>query len=186
MKKIIQIKSNKNTILCIEYDRKLNIILCCDNNSIIIRNYYNFEFFKNIHIKESITPINKIIKLKIFNCNLIYVLVMLNDNRMYEFHCYSLNGTFHKKIQSNFTDFKITKTGNIITNNLNNRELIFYKGCHLDILCSKSYQCISENKNRFLFDFENPNIIYLCCKQNQFASIKKVIINTNEDIEKNK
>ena len=186
LKKIIQIKSNKNTILCIEYDRKLNIILCCDNNSIIIRNYYNFEFFKNIHIKKSITPINKIIKLKIFNCNLIYVLVMLNDNRMYEFHCYSLNGTFHKKIQSNFTDFKITKTGNIITNNLNNRELIFYKGCHLDILCSKSYQCISENKNRFLFDFENPNIIYLCCKQNQFTSIKKVIINTNEDIEKNK
>ena len=185
LKKIGEIKSNKSSIYCIEYDIKLNILLLCDNNSIIIRSYYNFEFLAHIKIKDFSNSINKIIKVKMFNCNLIYALVMLNDNnKSYELHCYSLNGAFHKKIEGNFTDFKLTKIGNIIINALNNNEIVFYKGCHLSKLYSKHFSFIHDNKNAFLFDFQNPNIIYLCCKDNEYTSIKKAIINIEEQKDK--
>ena len=110
---------------------------------------------------------------------------MLNDNnKSYELHCYSLNGAFHKKIEGNFTDFKLTKIGNIIINALNNNEIVFYKGCHLSKLYSKHFSFIHDNKNAFLFDFQNPNIIYLCCKDNDYISLKKAIINIEEQKDK--
>ena len=179
IKKAMEIKSNENTIFCIEYEPKLNILLSSDNHSVIIRNCYNFGFLAHIKIKEFENPINKIIKLKVFNCNLIYALVMLNDNISNEFHSYSLNGTFYKKIKGNFTDFKLTKNGNIIISDLENREIAFYKGCNFDKLFSKTFSCINDNKGVFWFEFETPNIIYLCCEDKELNSIKKVIININ-------
>ena len=173
IKKIMEIKSNKNAILCIEYEQKLNVLLSCDNNSIVIRNYYNFEFLTLIKIKEYETTINKITKLKIFNCNLIYVLVKLNENESYELHCYSLNGTFYKKIKGYYTDFNLTKTGNIFISNLKNNEISLLKGCNLDKLFSKSFPFIEEYKSGFLFDFEIPNIIYFCHEEKENISIKK-------------
>ena len=186
IKKILEIKSNKNTILCLEYENKLNVLLSCDSNSVIIRNYYNFEILKHIKIKEYENPINKIIKLKVFNCNLIYVLLMLNDNVSYELRCYSLNGTYYKKIKGYFMDFQLNKTGNIIINDLKNREIIFYKGCHLDKLFSKTFPFINSEKDIFLFEFENPNIIYFCHKERERYSIKKVIVDINNKKENKK
>ena len=174
IKKHIEIKSNKNEILSIEYEEKLNILLCSDKNSIIIRSYYDFQFLAYIKIKEDIS-INKIIKTKIFNCNLIYVLVILNEKNSYELHCYSLNGTFYKKIEGNFNDFKIMKNGNIIINNLNNKELVFCKGCHFDKLFTKTFEFINKEDSICSFDFENPNIYYFCDKENDIISIKKVV-----------
>ena len=171
---LIEIKSNKNEILSIEYEQKLNVLLCSDKNSIIIRSYYDFQFLAYIKIKEDIS-INKIIKTKIFNCNLIYVLVILNEKNSYELHCYSLNGTFYKKIEGNFNDFKIMKNGNIIINNLNNKELVFYKGCHFDKLFTKTFEFINKEDSICSFDFENPNIYYFCDKENDIISIKKVV-----------
>ena len=175
LKKHLEIKSNKSAILSIEYNQKLNILLCSDNNSILIRGYYDFQFSTYIKIKEDKISINKIIKTKVFNCNLIYVLVKLNEQNSYELHCYSLNGTFYKKIEGNFNDFKITKTGDIIINNLNNKELIFYKGCHLDKLFQKKFKFINEDTYISSFDFEDPNILYLCNIKKEMISINKII-----------
>ena len=182
IEKIMEIKSNKNAIYCIEYEPKLNILLSCDNNSIIIRSYYNFEFLTNIKIKDFSDSINKIVKLKMFNCNLIYTLVMLNDNSSFELHCYSLNGTFYKKIEGNFTDFKLTEVGNIIINDIKNNNIDFYKGCHLNKIYSKHFSFINDgnDKNVYLFDFQNPDIIYFCCKDNEYTSINKVLINIED------
>ena len=92
-------------------------------------------------------------------------------------HCYSLNGTFYKKIEGNFNDFKITKTGDIIINNLKNKELVFYKGCHFDKLFQKNFEFIDGNVYIHSFDFENPNILYLCNEEGEMISIKKIICN---------
>ena len=180
LKKLLEIKSNKNAIFSIEYVQKLNILLSSDNNSILIRCYYDFQFLTYIKIKEDITSINKIIKTKIFNCNLIYVLVMLKENNLHELHCYSLNGTFYKKINGNFNDFKITKRGDIIINNLNNKELVFYNGCHFDKLFQKNFEFINGNVYIHSFDFENPNILYLCIKEEEMISIKKLFAIKND------
>ena len=175
LKKHLEIKSNKSAILSIEYNQKLNILLCSDYNSILIRGYYDFQFSTYIKIKEDKISINKIIKTKVFNYNLIYVLAKLNEQNSYELHCYSLNGTFYKKIEGNFNDFKITKTGDIIINNLNNKELIFYKGCHLDKLFQKKFKFINEDTYISSFDFEDPNILYLCNIKKEMISINKII-----------
>ena len=175
LKKHLEIKSNKNAILSIEFNQKLNILLCSDNNSILIRGYYDFQFLTYIKIKEDKISINKIIKTKIFNCNLIYVLVKLDEKDSYELHCYSLNGTFYKKIKGNFNDFKITKTGDIIINNLNNKELVFYKGCYLDKLFQKTFKFIKEDTYIISFDFKDPNILYLCNLKKEMISINKII-----------
>ena len=181
LKKIVEIKSNENAISCIEYEQALNVILCCDNDSIIIRSYFNLEFLTYIKMKEYSNPINKIIKVKIFNCNLIYAIVMINENKSYELRVYSLNGTFYKKIEGNFSDFKINKKGDIIVNDLNNNEIIFYKGCHLEKLFTKKFPSINENIIISQFDFENPNILYLCCKEKDITSIKKAQIELNNE-----
>ena len=182
LKKIIEIKSNKDAVLCIEYEEQLNVILCCDNDSIIIRSYFNLEFLTYIKMKEYQVPINKIIKVKIFNCNLIYALVMISENRSYELRVYSLNGTFYKTIEGNFSDFKINKKGDIIVNDLNNKEIVFYKGCHLDKLFEKNFPSINENNIIISkFDFENPNILYLCCKEKDITSIKRAQIELNNE-----
>ena len=179
LNKIMEIKSNNNAIKCIEYDKNLDILLICDNNSIIIRKYYNFEFLKYIRIKENNKAINKIIKIKIFNNNLIYALVQLKENNLYELQCYSLNGTFYKKIEGYFTDFKFTKSGNIIVNDLNQGKLIIYKGCIFEKIYEKSFSFVI--KNEFLFEFENPNIIYICHNENNSTYIKKDIIDEMEE-----
>ena len=179
LNKIMEIKSNNNAIKCIEYDKNLDILLICDNNSIIIRKYYNFEFLKYIRIKENNKAINKIIKIKIFNNNLIYALVQLKENNLHELQCYSLNGTFYKKIEGYFTDFKFTKSGNIIVNDLNQGKLIIYKGCIFEKIYEKSFSFVI--KNEFLFEFENPNIIYICHNENNSTYIKKDIIDEMEE-----
>ena len=175
-KKAIEIKSNKSAIFCIEYEEKLNIILVCDNNSIIIRNYYNLEFLTCIKIKENNSQINKILKVKVFNNFLIYALVKLKGNNSYELHCYSLNGAFHKKIEGNFHDFLIIKNGNIITNDLDNNQIVVYKGCNMNQLYIKDIEHTNQNIKDFSFDYENPNIIYLCRKDNKSTYIQKFLM----------
>ena len=109
-------------------------------------------------------------------------LVMLNDNSSFELHCYSLNGTFYKKIEGNFTDFKLTEVGTIIINDIKNNNIDFYKGCHLNKIYSKHFSFINDgnDKNVYLFDFQNPDIIYFCCKDNEYTSINKVLINIED------
>ena len=179
LNKKIELKSNKNEILSIEYEQKLNILLTSDNNSIIIRNYYNFEFLTCIKIDESISQINKIIKTKIFDCNLIYVLVKLNKNKLCELHCYSLNGSFNKKIFGNFNNFDLTKNGNIITFNLDNQEIIAYKGCHMNKIFTKNIEGNNQNMNEFLFEY--PNILYLCSNDNGYTTVNKITMNKMEE-----
>ena len=107
-----KIKSNNNSITCLEYNAKLNILLSSDNNSIIIRNYYNLSFLAHIKIQNNLNNDNyylcNIINIKISNSNLIYVLI--KGQKMNELHCYTLNGTFCCKAEGYFYELELTKT----------------------------------------------------------------------------
>jgi hypothetical protein len=121
LNRICKIKSNNNSITCLEYNEKLNILLSSDNNSVIIRNYYNLSFLAHIKIQNNLNNDNyylcNIINIKISNSNLIYVLI--KGQKMNELHCYTLNGTFCCKTEGYFYEFELTKTGNVIVTDLN-------------------------------------------------------------------
>ena len=182
-KKICSIKSNYNCIKCLEYNYKLNILLSCDNNSIIIRNYYNFEFLTFIKINQNNNNLNSsIISIKVSNYNLIYVLIKIKEDSLYELHCYSLNGTFCCKIEGNFNEFELTNNGNIIIPDLNNRLIKVLRSYDLFLIHSKSFPFLSDNKNKFHIYYENSNIIYLCIEENDSTKIKKLQINKRKEI----
>ena len=52
LKLIKKVKSNCNNITAMAYNKKLNIVISTDNNSIVIRSFYDFEFLTNISIND--------------------------------------------------------------------------------------------------------------------------------------
>ena len=180
LEKDFSIKSNNNSITCLEYNKKLNILLSSDNNSIIIRKYYNFEFLKAIQIKkENIFSFN-IISLKLSNYNLIYALLELKSNSLYELRCYTINGTFSYKYEGYFKDFELTYSGNIIIGDLNNRCIKILRPYDLYKLHSSSFPFKSNNKNIFHIYYENPNNLYFTIEKNDCTKIQKLRINKSE------
>ena len=179
--KIHAIKSNNNCITCLEYNQKINIILSCDNIEIIIRNYYNFEFLAYIKINTN-NCLHKSINLKISNYNLIYVLIEIKKNVLYELHCYTLNGTYVCKLEGNFSEFELTNNGNIIIPDLNNRLIKIFRAYDLFLQHSNSYPFIKNNKNQFHIFYENSNNIYLSIEERDCTQIKKFQINKNKEI----
>ena len=177
----ILIKSNNNSITALEYNEKLNILLSGDNKSIIIRNYYNFEFLSYIKLNQSNNILNKIVSIKISPSNLIHVLIKINDNNSSELHCYSLNGTFSCKMEGNFTDFELTDSGNIIIGDLNNGMIKILRGYDLFKLYSKPLSSYKINKNNFNIIYENPNILYISSQEKDLCKIKRVFINKNDE-----
>ena len=181
LEKIFSIKSNESSITCLEYNQKLNILLSSDNKSIIIRKYYNFELLKAIQIKTDNIIFFNIINLKLSNYNLIYVLLELKENILYELHCYTINGTFSFRFQGNFNDFELTNSGNVILWDLNNRCLKILRSYDLYELYSNSFHFKSNNKNMFHIYYENPNNLYFTIEENDSIKIKKLEINQSEE-----
>jgi hypothetical protein len=178
---IISIKSNNNCITALEYNEKLNILLSGDNKSIIIRNYYNFEFLSYIKLNQNNYVLNKIISIKISTNNLIYALININENNLSELHCYSLNGTFSCKTEGHFTDFELTDNGNIIIGDLKNGMIKILRGYDLFKIYSKPLSYYKINKNNFNIIFESPNILYENTQEKDFSIIKRIIINPNDE-----
>ena len=186
LNRIIKIKSNKNSITCLEYNEKLNILLSSDNNSVVIRNYYNLSFLAYIKIQPNLNNDNyylcNIIKIKISNSDLIYVLI--KGQKMNELHCYTLNGTFCCKAEGYFYEFELTKTGNVIVTDLDKdvdkRKIKILRAYDLSTLLTKSFAFI-RNKNNFHLHLENQNILYLSTEGNDNTRIMKVQINRNEE-----
>ena len=145
LNRICKIKSNNNSITCLEYIEKLNILLSSDNNSVIIRNYYNFSFLAHIQIKNNLSKDNyilcNIINIKISNSNLIYVLI--KGQKINELHCYTLNGTFCCKAEGYFSEFDLTKKGNVVVTDLNKdvdkRKIKILRAYDLYTLLTKSF-----------------------------------------------
>ena len=182
LEKLFSMKSNKSCITCLYFHYKLNIILSSDNNTIIIRNYYNFEFLSLIRLNQNNNLINKIIDIKISNYNFIYILIEQKENKLHELLCYTLNGTFANKIKGNFTEFGLTNSGNVIIPDLNNRLLKVLRPYDLFLINSNSYPFTSSNKNPFHIFYENPNTIYLSIEENDTTTIKKLQINKSKEI----
>ena len=178
--KIHEIKSNNNCITCLEYNQKINIILSCDNIEIIIRNYYNLEFLGYIRINTN-NCLHKSINLKISNYNLIYTLIEIKKNILYELHCYTLNGTYVCKIEGNFPDFELTNNGNILVPDLNNRLIKVLRAYDLFLLHSNSCPFI-KNNNQFHIFYENSNNIYLSIEERDCTQIKKLQLNKIKEI----
>ena len=186
LNRICKIKSNNNSITCLEYNEKLNILLSSDNNSVIIRNYYNFSFLAHIKIQNNLNNDNyylcNIINIKISNSNLIYVLI--KGQKMNELHCYTLNGTFCCKTEGYFYEFELTKTGNVIVTDLNvdvdKRKIKILRAYDLSTLLTKSFAFI-RNENIFHLHLENQNTLYLSTEGNDNTKIMKVQINRNEE-----
>ena len=65
LEKLLSTKSNKSCITCLGFHYKLDIIISSDNDTIIIRNYYNNEFLSFIILNQN--NINKIIDITISN-----------------------------------------------------------------------------------------------------------------------
>ena len=184
LKKLLSMKSNKSYITCLSFHYKLNIILSSDNDSIIIRNYYNFEFLSLIILNKNNNLINKVIDMKISNYNFVYILIEQKEkeNKIYELQCYTLNGTFANKIKGNFTEFELTNSGNVIIPDLNNRLIKVLRPYDFFLINSNSYPFTSSNKNPFHIFYENPNTIYLSIEENDTTTIKKLQINKSKEI----
>ena len=179
----LSINSNNNCITCLEYNYRLNILLSSDNNSIIIRNYYNLEFLTIIKIKQNNINLNSNIKsIKISNYNIIYVLIQIKEDQLYELHCYSLNGTFSCKIAGNFNQFELTHNGNIIIPDINNRLIKVLRPYDFFLIHSNSFPFIKNNKKIFHILYENSNLIYLCIEEKDSIKIKKIQINKSKEM----
>ena len=171
---ISKIKSNSNGITCINYNEKIGILTICDNNNLVIRKYYDFEFLTFIKIK------NTIVEVKISEFDLIYVLTYAIDKNVYELYCYSLNGIFVCKRQGNFTNFQFTKCGNIIIADIDDNAIHILNACDLNLIYSKNL-AIDKNDKIFHFIFEENNIIYLGIENEKISKIRLINIEPHEE-----
>ena len=179
LKQIKMINSNQNAITSLIYNEQLNIVISSDNNTVIIRSFYDFEFLTFFDVGEDEN--DTIVDIKVSNYDLIYVLINKgNDN--YKLKGYSLNGICFGEYNDKIINFELTEEGKIIVllakigmiNVLNpiNFEPIFYR-----------FIVGSENENEFLFYhfyYEKPNVIYFGMKDNEGSKIKVCVLDSEE------
>ena len=178
LKLIKKVKSNKNNITAILYNKKLNIIISTDNNSIIIRSFYDFEFLTYIDIKD-ISPEETIVDVKCSNYDFVYVLINKGDNYQ-ELRGYSLNGICFGKYKERITNFELTKEGKILVG-LTDKGMINILN-PITFKETLSRFIISDETNYYFyhFYFEEPNIIYLGFKDKEGAKIKIIQLQKDE------
>ena len=179
LKLIKKVKSNFNNITAMVYNKKLNIVISTDNNSAIIRSFYDFEFLTNININD-IGIEETIVDVKCSSYDYIYVQIYKGNNCQ-ELRGYSLNGICFGKYKDNITNFELTKEGKIlvgfadkgIINVLNpiNFKTIFSRF----IINNDTYHYFY-----YHFYFEEPNILYFGFKDNEGAKIKIIQLNKDE------
>ena len=176
IKLIKKVKSNKNNITAMFYNKKLNIIIATDNNSIVIRSAYDFEFLTYIDIKD-IKNEETIVDVKCSNYDYVYVLIY-KDNNLKELRGYSLNGIYFGKIQEDITNFEVTKEGKILVNSASKGVINVLNPVNFKTI---GYKFIVPNDAYFYhFYFEEPNIIFLGFKDKDGTKIKIIQLNKDE------
>ena len=183
---IKKINSNNNIITAILYNQRLNIVISSDNNSVIIRSFYDFEFltYFDIHADEKIDNINKgdiIVDIKLSNYDFLYVLINKgNDN--YKLKGYSLNGICFGEYEGNITNFELTKEGKVLVGHANMGVVNVLDPIDFKVLFSR-FIISSEDENEcsfYHFYFEQPNIIFFGFKDKEGSKIRLIVLNKDE------
>ena len=198
LKLVKKIKSNKKSITSMFYNNRLNIVVITDIDSLVIRDFYNFEFLTYIdNVLDSDKEIIVDVKMSLYDY--LYVLINKNYDELYEIKGYSLNGICFGKYEGRFTNYDISNGGKIIISMLDmglinildatNFNLIYSRfivedidGCEFDIKKKEDGKgdeavcgCIY-----FHFCYERPNIIYYGIKNGSTTRIKFIKLRSDE------
>ena len=160
---IKKINSNKNSITALLYNERLNIVISSDNNSVIIRSYYDFEFLSYFDISKDKNHNNNndelIVDIKVSNYDLVYILINKGNNN-YKLKGYSLNGIYFGQYEGKITNFELTNEGRVLVGLANLGIVNVLDPITFKVLYSR-FIISSENENECLFYhfyFERPNI----------------------------
>jgi len=178
LKLIKKVKSNCNNITAMAYNKKLNIVISTDNNSIVIRSFYDFEFLTNISIND-LSIEETIVDVKCSSYDYIYVQIYRGNN-VQELRGYSLNGICFGKFKDNITNFELTKEGKILVGFADKGIINVLNPINFKMIFSRFI--ISDTYHYFYyhFYFEEPNILYFGFKDNEGAKIKIIQLNKDE------
>ena len=177
---LLFLKSNKNSITCITYNEKFNIIISCDINTVVIRKYYDFEYLTSIDIKNEENLKKLIVDIKVSEYDFIYVLIYIEETDSYELQGYTLNGTYFGKYEGNISNFQISQTGKIIIGFINNPIIKVLNPINFDEIYLKKLD-IKEENIFYHFYFEMPNIIYLGIKDKDSTRIQFFSLDLEEE-----
>ena len=176
---ILTVKSVQNSITCLYFVEKLNIVVSTDINTLSIRKGYDFEYLNSIQIKNKE---NKYITdIKINDYNFVYILIYCEDKNIYEIQGYTLNGTYFGKHVGMISNFEISKTGKLLVNEEDN------KGLLIKVLDPVNFNEVNYKEiftkrvsNTFHFYFERPNIIYYGIRDDENTRIKIIFLYSGE------
>ena len=174
------IKSNKNSITCLAYNEKINIVISCDINTIMIRKNYDFEYFHSINIENEENIKKFIVDVKISDYNFLYALIHVEEKNSYELQGFTMNGTYFGKYSGNISNFEISQSGKIIIGDLNKPIIKILDPANLTEIFSKTLDEKGENCF-YHFYFEKPNIIYYGVRDKDSTRIKITFLDTDDD-----
>ena len=174
------IKSNKNSITCLGYNEKINIVISCDIDTIMIRKNYDFEYLHSINIENEEKYKKYIVDVKISDYNFLYVLIHIEEKNSYELQGFTMNGTYFGKYCGNISNFEISQSGKIIIGDINKPNIKILDPTNLNEIY---YKILDKNEeNRFYhFYFEKPNIIYYGVSDKDSTRIKIIFLDKDDE-----
>ena len=197
LKLIKKIKSNKKSITSMFYNNRLNIVVITDIDSLVIRDFYNFEFLTYIdNVLDSDKEI--IVDVKMSTYDYLYVLINKNYDELFEIKGYSLNGICFGNYQGRFTNYDISNGGKIIVSMLDMGLINILDATNFNLIYSRFIAedidgCQCETKTGetekddeicgcvyFHFCYERPNIIYYGIKNENNTKIKFIKLRSDE------
>ena len=174
------IKSNKNSITCLTYNKKLNIIISSDFNTSVIRKNFDFEYINYINIKNKEKFNKVIVDVKISDYNFIYILIYIEEKDLYEIQGFTLNGIYFSNYIGNISNFEISKSGKIIIGEIGKPNIKILSPTNLKEIYLKTLDIMGENIY-YHFYFEKPNIIYYGIRDNDISRIKVMLLDQDDE-----
>jgi hypothetical protein len=178
---LLLIKSNNKSVTCLAYNEKINIIVSCDSNTIMLRKNYDFEYLSTIDIENKDNFKKYIVDVKISDYNFLFALIYVEEKDIYELQGYTMNGTYFGKYAANISTFQITKTGKIIVAYLNEPIIRVLNPVNFTEYYMRAFK-IKGNNTYFDFYFESPNTIYYGIRDNESTRIKILFIDQYEEM----
>ena len=177
---LLSIKSNNKSVTCLTYNEKINIIVSCDFNTIMIRKIHDFEYLNSIDIENNENNKKYIVDVKISDYNFLYALIYVEEKDIYELQGYTINGTYFGKYTGNVSNFQITRTGKIIVAYLDEPIIRVLNPTDFTEYYKRAFT-ISGNNIFFDFYFESPNKIYYGIRDNDSTRIKILFLDQDEE-----
>jgi hypothetical protein len=183
---IKKINSNNNSITALLYNDRLNIVISADNNSVIIRSFYDFEFLTYIDMSEDEKKDGKnnddiIVDIKVSSYDFVYILINKGNNN-YQLKGYSLNGICFGQYEGKITNFELTTGGKVLVGLANLGIVNVLDPINFKVLYSR-FIISSEDENDCLFYhfyLEKPNILFFGFKDKDGSKIKLIALNAGE------